>query len=137
MRRIDARELLMQLIFQMEAQKDFSEKARQTYIENYMQDSDQLPYFKEALKAFIDNKETIDATIESASKGWHLERMAKVDLAVIRLCVAEMKYMQENPTPQAAAINEAVKMAKKYSGEDSGKFVNGVLGKISRLGNEQ
>ena len=132
MRRTEARELLMQLIFQMEAQKDYSKEALITFKEENMDDSEQAVYFDSVMNAFMENKEVIDALIEESSNQWHLTRIAKVDLAVLRLCIAEMNYMTEGATPQSAAINEAVKLAKKFSGEDSGKFVNGVLGRIAR-----
>ncbi|MBR3395406.1 MAG: transcription antitermination protein NusB, partial [Firmicutes bacterium] len=58
-------------------------------------------------------------------------RLAKVDLAVLRLAIAEICYLSE-PTPESAAINEAVTLAKTFGSEESGKFVNGVLGNFSR-----
>ena len=62
--------------------------------------------------------------------------MDKTDLAVLRLAITEMKYLSGSEVPEKAAINEAVELAKKYGGEGSGKFVNGILGTISRAGKE-
>jgi N utilization substance protein B len=56
--------------------------------------------------------------------------MAKVDLSILRLSAAEILYLSD--IPDSASINEAVEMAKKYGGEDSGKFINGILGKVVR-----
>jgi N utilization substance protein B len=56
--------------------------------------------------------------------------MAKVDLAILRLSAAEILYLED--VPDSASINEAVDMAKKFGGDDSGKFINGILGKVVR-----
>ena len=63
------------------------------------------------------------------SKGWKTKRMNRVDLTALRLAVYEMQYDKDVPT--GVAINEAVELAKRFGGEDSGSFVNGILGKIA------
>jgi len=70
--------------------------------------------------------------LEEASENWRVERMAESDLAVLRLAIAEMKYMED--VPESVAINEAVNLSKKYGGENSSVFVNGVLGGIAKIG---
>ncbi len=131
--RTRARELVMQLIFQMEAQQDYSQDAIDRYRDEYFgEETGQLDYYDELTAAFIENRERIDALIEENSKGWHVSRLAKVDLAVLRLCTAEIAFHKKDDVPVNASINEAVKLAKKFGGEDSGKFVNGVLGTLSR-----
>ena len=74
----------------------------------------------------------IDKLIEENVKGWDTSRMGKVDLTVLRLAVYEMRYDEDIPT--GVAINEAVEIAKMYGQENSGSFVNGILGKIVKLG---
>ena len=71
--------------------------------------------------------EEIDALIASCSRGWTLARMAAVDRNILRVAAYEMKFADEPLTP-SIAIDEAVELAKKYGADDSGKFVNGVLG---------
>ena len=71
----------------------------------------------------------LDAQIAACLLGWTLERLARVDLAILRLAVFEMQYMS---LPAPVAINEAVELTRKYSQEESCSFVNGVLGTISR-----
>ena len=71
----------------------------------------------------------LDAQIAACLSGWTLERLARVDLAILRLAVFEMQYMS---LPAPVAINEAVELTRKYSQEESCSFVNGVLGTISR-----
>jgi len=132
MTRSEARECAMQMLFQMEIQEDFSPEAKQTYFENFIPETDQLKYLNEIYDAYSLNSDEIDGIIEDSVQGWKLERLAKVDLAVIRLCIAEYKYKQGEKVPMNVAISEAVKIAKKFGGEDSGKFVNGILGGIAR-----
>ena len=72
----------------------------------------------------------IDRMLNETSEGWKTSRMGKVDLSVLRLAVYELLYDPDVPT--GVAINEAVEMAKKYGGEDSRGFVNGILGKIAK-----
>ena len=71
----------------------------------------------------------IDKMLNEASEGWKTSRMSKVDLAILRLGVFEMKYDEDIPVK--VAINEAVELAKMFGGEDSSQFVNGVLGKLA------
>lgn len=70
----------------------------------------------------------IDEAIDRVSEGWKTHRMGKVDLTIIRLAYYEIKYDDKVPAP--VAINEAVELAKKYGGNDSPAFINGVLAKI-------
>lgn len=72
----------------------------------------------------------IDAMISGVSDGWKLERMGKIDLAIMRMAVYEIFY---DETPSAVAINEAVILAKTYGGDDSSStFINGILGRLER-----
>ena len=73
--------------------------------------------------------EQLDGEIAACLRGWTLARLSRVDLAIMRLAVYEMQY---SGLPAAVAINEAVELTRKYSGEESCPFVNGVLGTISR-----
>lgn len=72
----------------------------------------------------------IDALLDQASVGWKVSRMSRVDLAILRLAVYETLF--DESIPVKVAINEAVEIARKYGGEDSRAFVNGILGKIVR-----
>ena len=73
--------------------------------------------------------EEIDAIIGEASNGWAVSRMPKVDLSVLRVAVYELVF--DKKAPQKVIINEAVRIATKYGGADSPRFINGVLGKIA------
>lgn len=86
-------------------------------------------YAREIVDGVTDHREEIDELIMSYAQGWTLERMPHVDRALLRLASWEILYNDEVPT--AVAIDEAVELAKEYSTDDSGRFVNGVLGKIA------
>ena len=87
-------------------------------------------YIKRKYAAVLEKTEEIDELINQYAKGWKTTRMNKVDLAILRLAVYEMKWDEE--VPVGVAINEAVELAKRFSGGDSPSFINGVLGKIAR-----
>ncbi|MBQ2517925.1 MAG: transcription antitermination factor NusB [Clostridia bacterium] len=76
------------------------------------------------------NGPEIDALIAAASNGWALERMPMVDLSILRVAVYELMF--DKKAPQKVIINEAVRIAGKYGGDDSPRFINGVLGNIAR-----
>ena len=130
MKRSQARELAMQLLFSMEARNDFSPECKDAFLEFYPPEN-QKNYVNSIYGAFADHMEEVDAAIEANAEHWHKDRIAKVDLAVLRVAIAEMTFAEE-PTPEGVAINEAVNIAKKFGSEESGRFVNGVLGNYSR-----
>jgi len=136
MNRSEAREILMQLFFQMDAQNDWSEEGAKPFMNEYMAESDQMDYFQAVKKAYVDNQEAVNAKIAEYAQGWSLERLAKVDLAILRLSITEICFMKDAPkkiqVPIGASINEAVNLAKRYGLDNSHKFVNGILGKIAR-----
>ncbi len=70
----------------------------------------------------------IDEAIDGVSEKWKTSRMGRVDLTILRLAYYEMKY--DDTVPEPVAINEAVELAKKYGGDDSPSFINGVLAKL-------
>lgn len=87
--------------------------------------------FAEALLKSVDeNAELIDNTITEFSKGWSLERLPKVSLAILRLAIGEMKFVEDVPT--GVSVNEAVELTKKYGTADDASYVNGVLGAVAK-----
>lgn len=80
------------------------------------------------IRGTLEHLDELDAQIRKYAKNWKLERMAVVDRNVLRLAIYEMLYRDD--IPPVVSINEAVDVAKKFSTEDSGKFVNGILDKV-------
>ncbi len=83
----------------------------------------------------LSHVEEIDKVIDETSVGWTVERMNRTDLAVLRLGVYELLF--DESIPAGVAINEAVLLARKFGGEDSYSFVNGILGKIQKVNNAE
>ena len=81
-------------------------------------------------KKVKETADKIDILLNKISEGWKTSRMSRVDLNVLRLAVYEMLY--DDSIPVSVAINEAVEIAKKYGGDDSGSFINGILGRIAK-----
>ncbi len=127
--RRDARELLMQTIFQMEAQKELDPLQLEKYLAGKKLGS-QTSYVHTVLKNMLEHIEEIDSKINDASDGWATSRMSKPDLAICRVAVSEMLYAED--VPRAVAINEAVNLSKLYGTEQSPKFINAVLGKVAK-----
>lgn len=125
-----SREIAMKLLYQLEIQKDDREEQIQTVLEeNSFTEKDKL-YLTEIIDGVKKNLELIDKTIEVNSKGWKISRISKVDLSIMRLSIYEICFMDD--IPYSVSVNEAVELAKKYSNEDAGSFVNGILSKVSR-----
>jgi N utilization substance protein B len=82
-----------------------------------------------AVQGVLDGREAIDETIARHSTGWTLDRIAPLELSLLRLAVWEI---DSGTTPPEVAIDEAVRLAKRYSTDDAGSFVNGVLGAVQR-----
>ena len=124
------REHIAQMLFGVEFhEKDDIEEQAQGYIEGLEECTDKdAEYMLTKLKKIVDVIDDIDKVIEEASVGWKLNRMNKLDLTVLRLAVYEIQYDED--IPDKVAINEAVELAKKFGGESSPSFVNGILAKI-------
>jgi N utilization substance protein B len=82
------------------------------------------------VRGVLDHKEELDNEIESASEHWSVARMPVIDRSILRLGLFELRHGRETPT--AVVVSEAVRLAKTYSTERSGAFVNGVLASLAR-----
>jgi transcription antitermination protein NusB len=87
------------------------------------------PFAEELVEGVTANRAAIDEVLSAHSEHWKLDRMASVDRTILRLAVFELLHRPDVPT--AAAISEAVEIAKELSTEDSGRFVNGILGNMA------
>ena len=121
MKRSSARELAFKTIYS----KFFNAEDNED-LENA--DNEGLEFTSKILKSFAANYTEINEIISTHLKGYTIERLYKIDLAIITLAVIELKFIKENP--KEVIINEAVELAKKYSTEKSPRFVNGVLADI-------
>jgi transcription antitermination protein NusB len=91
-------------------------------------DEKTLAFAKELIENTLKNFENIDSIIEKRATNWSLKRMTPVDRSILRMATYEIIYTPK--TPFAAVIDESIELAKKYSTDNSGSFINGVLEKI-------
>lgn len=129
MTRNEARETMMKILYEMDMSKEMNETTAGSLTESRLSGSHRQRGEK-LINDIIENLKTIDESIDSHSKTWKISRMPKVDLAIMRLALGEMQFCDD--VPDAVAINEAINLSKKYSTEQSSKFVHGVLGAISK-----
>ncbi|HCJ57065.1 transcription antitermination factor NusB [Lutispora sp.] len=87
-------------------------------------------FFYDLVRGTLENVEKIDYMIKSNLKSWTMDRIAKVDLTILRMAIYELLYSQD--IPDSVAINEAIELGKVFGTDDSGSFINGVLGKVQR-----
>jgi len=92
-----------------------------------LKDNDQK-YMEEKYAMVKEHLRQIDEMLNQSSSGWKTSRMSKVDLAILRLAAFEVKFDED--VPNSVAINEAVELAKRFGGDDSSAFINGILGAI-------
>jgi transcription antitermination protein NusB len=116
-----ARERILKLLFQ----RDFRSVSLTELLEEQPADD---PYVREVIGGLEEKLPEIDRIIAQRAEGWRLERLHSVDRNILRLAVYELCYREDIP-PQVA-INEAVELAKKYGGEHSPAFINGILDRI-------
>lgn len=132
MSRRSLREQLFKLLFRVEF-NDIEEMQEQCAfffddIDNPVSEQD-TDFIQKKFDLIMDKLTEIDEQINAKAKGWTTERMAKVDLTIIRLAVYEILYDEDVPT--GVAINEAVELAKKFGQDESYSFVNGVLARFA------
>ncbi len=126
-----SREIAMKLLYQLEIQKEDRESQIRLVLEENMLSGKDSDYVTTIVDTVYKNLEHIDKTIEINSKGWKIGRISKVDLSIMRLCICEVFYMDD--IPYSVSVNEAVELAKKYSSEEAGAFINGILSKVSKI----
>lgn len=144
MARITARAAVMQMIYEHLAGGEGGEETLQMVYDELRKDGvpgvDEIrptepgeadrAYISRILDGVLSHVTELDEKISAASVNWSLERIAKVDLTILRLATYEILY--EDDVPGSVAINEAVELANRYSEPSSGRFINGVLGTILR-----
>ena len=133
MRRREQRENIFKLLFMTEfnSEEEMSEQLS-LYFDNLeeLSEKDQ-EYMRAKYNHVLEHLGEIDTILNETSKGWKTKRMSRVDLNALRLAVYELKFDEDVP------INEAVELAKRFGGDTSGSFVNGILGKIANSESEE
>ncbi len=123
-----SRDMAMKLLYQMEFQRDNIDEQKRLFFEENSFSVKDKAYINDIVDGVHENMEFLNSLIETYSKGWKIGRISKVDLSIMRLSIYEICFRKD--IPYSVSVNEAVELAKKYSNEDAGSFVNGILSKI-------
>ena len=128
MTRKQAREETFILIFE----KQFSDNSVEEILELAQEVRDINPddYMKKVFFGVYQNKDEIDNIISNNAIAWKIDRISKTALALLRLCIFEMKFCDDIPV--SVSINEAVELCKKYAGKEDSSFINGILSSVSK-----
>lgn len=129
MTRNKMRESIMKLLYQADVHQEY---LMTFFVDAFEKMENTTPvnneYFSKVIEHFIDYKTIIDKDIADNLKKWDIERLGKVELAILRLAVTEMLYMDD--IPHKVSINEAVEMAKTFADDNAPKYINGVLATV-------
>ncbi len=132
MSRTTAREVAMMMHFSnLLGGEDTPEHVIEKAELNGMLDGEDLTYVSQMLEGVVAHTAELDEFVSRYAKDWTIDRIARVDLSILRVAIYEMLYRKED-VPAGAAINEAVELAKRYGGERSYAFVNGILGSVAK-----
>ena len=128
-RRHLARELALKVLFELETDGGDAERALQYHVAESRADAEVSDFARTLILGVLEHRAEIDARLADASRNWGLDQMAKVERTLLRIAGFEILYLPS--VPLKAAINESIELAKTFGGPDSGKFVNGILGRIA------
>jgi N utilization substance protein B len=128
-KRHQARELALKVLFQLESSADDPDEVLRYHAAEGAATPDVAKFAGQLVRGVIANREKLDRILSETSEHWKLDQMAKVDRIVLRIAVYEITIDRHVPTK--AAINESIELAKTFSGEEAGKFVNGILGRVA------
>ena len=144
MTRSNARELAVHLIYSQsftgeEPEQVVSARMEKEYYEKLSAENEvyqerpsrgQLAYIDGVVSGVANRLEDLNAQIQNFSIGWDISRISRLTKAIMQLAIYEILYVEDVPT--GVAVSEAVRLAKKYDGDDTGAFVNGILGAFAR-----
>lgn len=131
MNRTLAREVAMKILFarSLGGEDTWEEVLEQSQARDELSDEDKT-FLENEVFGVERHREELDGIIDGYAKGWNLNRLAKVDLTLLRMGLFELLYLPE--VPVGAAINEAVELSKRYGEDKSYSFINGILGTAAR-----
>ena len=128
-KRHQARELALKVLFQLESSDDDPQEVLSYHAAEGAATPDVANFAYQLVRGVTANREKLDAILSETSEHWKLEQMAKVDRIILRIAVYEITIDRHVPTK--AAINESIELAKTFSGDEAGRFVNGILGRVA------
>lgn len=130
-----ARTIALQALFEIDSVGHSPEKALKSLLEEMSLPEEATTFAKRLVKGVLENKTSLDATIQRFAPTWPVDQLAIVDRNILRLAIFEILFDKE--APLKVVINEAVELAKTFGSESSARFVNGVLGSLCYEGSPQ
>ncbi|MHB8918740.1 MAG: transcription antitermination factor NusB [Desulfocucumaceae bacterium] len=131
MGRRQSREAALQVLYQVDVGGADPDKALADTAELNEIDPDDLIFTRELVLGSMSHMEDIDRIIATLSKDWNIERLARVDHNIMRIAIFEIIHRDD--IPFGVTVNEAVELAKTFGGEDSGRFINGILAHVASM----
>jgi len=128
-----SRSVVLQTLFEQDFRQypiDSTKEALKRNVSEFASAAGDLPFMEELMRGVLARSADLDLVIEKAAPEWPLARIAPVDRSVLRLGLYELLFSDREKVPAKVAINEAIELAKSFGGENSGRFVNGVLGAV-------
>ena len=125
-----SREFAMQMLYQWELGGNPAEQVAATFFGERKTASDVENFARQLFRGAVDDVARLDQLVREHAENWRLERMAAVDRSILRMAVYELLHCPE--TPPRAVINEALEIARRFSGDGSVEFVNGILDSVLR-----
>lgn len=127
-----ARECALQALYYADSLKDMPQEDVLDYAADYRKElGEYFPFCEELIKGSLVHLKEIDTMVSSYAKNWTIGRMSAVDRSILRMATYELVFSPEK-TPVPAIIDEAIELAKKYSTENSSKFINGLLDQLKK-----
>ncbi len=125
-----AREVALQMLYRLDVDDNDGPGSFEEDLQSLVPETDAYSYCSALLSGVFEKKAELDMTIEGCSENWSVQRMGIIDRNVLRIAVYELGYFGD--VPYKVVIDEAIELAKRYGGADSGAFVNGVLDTVLR-----
>ena len=125
-----ARIVAMQVMFELDITEHQLEPTLQRRLDDESLPGDANGFAQRLVRGAWEQRSYLDEVIEQAAPNWPLHQMPAIEKGILRLAIWELLLNQQEPAPAKAAINEAVELAKHFGGDNSGRFVNGVLGTV-------
>ena len=138
MTRNEAREIMMQILYELDASKTIEKdktdnladaRAKAAALASVRLSGGHIKRGTDLICSILDNLKDIDSSINEFSAKWKTSRMPKVDLAIMRLAIGEIRFSEDIPEP--VSVNEAINLAKKFSTDNSARFIHGILGAVT------
>ncbi|MFB3884353.1 MAG: transcription antitermination factor NusB [Thermodesulfobacteriota bacterium] len=132
-----SREFALQALYQLDVTKKDAQKTLRQFEDNFSKEGEKAgttrsrdDFMERLVLGVLEHCEEIDRLIEGYSENWRLDRMSIIDRAILRMAIFELLYCEE--IPPKVTLDEAIELGKRFSTEESGSFINGILDRIQK-----